>query len=389
MAWNEPGRGGRDPWGGRGGGRGRPPDLEEWLRRLRKYLGSGKSGPYGVAIIIVVALCVWLVSGFYRVGSAERGLVTRFGAYEYTVESGLHWHPPYPIGNVIKVDVDTLQSTSNRAVLLTRDGDLVDVFVGAKYRISNPQTYAFHLSDPDETLRQVMRSAMRRVIGQHKMSDVLGSGRSDMSARIQSLMQSTLNRYGAGLTVSSVNIEDAKPPKPVQKAFADAAKARNDKNSDISKAQTFASNILPKAHGEASKRIQQAQSYESRVVDRAKGETARFVKMLQAYRQSPQAVREHLYLSTMDAVLGGSSNVLLDVGKITPVINLAPAGAAPGTPAKTGAAGESKSQSSGKAASDKGASGGDSKQVPPPVDQPSPAAAGASDAQRRRSREAR
>lgn len=387
MAWNEPGRGGRDPWGGRGGGgRGGPPNLDQLLRRLRQFLGGGKSGPYGVAIIIALLVCAWMISGFYKVGAAERGLVTRFGAYEYMVHGGLHWHVPYPIGNVIKVDVDTLQSASNRAVLLTQDGDLVDVFVVAKYRISNPQAYAFHVSDPDEALRQVMRSAMRRVVGQHKLSDVLGSERNKMGARIQSLTQSALNRYGAGLTVSSVHIQDAKPPQAVQDAFADAAKARDDKSNDISKAQSYASNILPKAHGEAAKRLQEAQSYKARVVDQAKGESSRFLKMLQAYEKAPKAVREHLYLLTMDDVLSQSSKTLVDVGNSTPVIEIPPGRVLPPPSA-------SKSSSSGSGDGQSSSSTGGnvskeaSRQVPPPVKQPSSGTSKAGDLLRSRSRE--
>lgn len=363
MAWNEPGRGGRDPWGGRGGGgRGGPPDLEEWLRRLRKWLGGGKSGPYGIAIVIAILICAWLISGFYEVGSSQKGLVTRFGAYAYTADPGLHWHLPYPVAQVIKVDVDTPESVSNRAVLLTRDGQLVDVFVAAKYRVSDPLAYAFHVSDPEETLRQVLRSDMRRVIGQHKMADVLGKERNKMADRIQSLMQATLKQYGAGLTVSAVSIQDAKPPKAVAGAFKDVAKAHSDSSSDISKAKAYASSVLPKAHGAATQQMQQAQSYKTQVVDHAKGQVARFMKVWQAYQRYPEGVREHLYFSTLEQMVSHSSNVLLDAGKGQAHIEIAPFAHARPQPSSKG-----KSAKSGKKdAGGKSSSGDSAQQVPPP-----------------------
>lgn len=384
MAWNEPGRGGRDPWGGRGGGgRGGPPGLDEWLRRLRNRFGNGKSGPYGVAIIIAILICAWLVSGFYRVGSSQTGLVTRFGAYAYTVDSGLHWHLPYPVGHVVKVDADTLQSVSNRAVLLTRDGDLVDVFVTAKYRITDPRAYAFNVSDPHETLRQVLRTVMRQVIGQHQMQAVLGKARNQVADRIQSLMQSTLKGYGIGINVVSAGIQDANPPKAVKAAFSEVAKAHSHSQDAISKAKAYASSVLPKAHAAAARQLQQARSYRDQVVDRAKGRTARFLKIWQVYQQHPDAVREHLYLSTLDQVLSRSSKAFVGAGNGQVHIQVNPVPGAPAKPAADNAAG-----ATGKAGADHNKARKPA-EPPPALQQQDGGSGDAGDLLRSRSREAR
>ena len=76
--WGQPG----GPWGQGSGGQ--PPDLEEMLRRsqegLKKVLPSGFGGR-GLAILVLVAVLAWLLSGLYTVGPNEIGLNLIFGKY--------------------------------------------------------------------------------------------------------------------------------------------------------------------------------------------------------------------------------------------------------------------------------------------------------------------
>ena len=114
MAWNEPGNNGkdRDPWGNNGKNQG-PPDLDAMLRKVTSrfggLFGGGKSGGdvgrFGLSIALVVAVVVWVVSGFYTIREAERGVVLRFGEYSHNVDPGLRWKPTF-IDRVIPVDVE-------------------------------------------------------------------------------------------------------------------------------------------------------------------------------------------------------------------------------------------------------------------------------------------
>ncbi len=143
MAWNEPGND-KDPWGGRKGDDG-PPDLDEVVKDLQKKLGglfggggrggngssAGDGGPTiggtGITLIVLVVGLIWLASGIYIIEPAERGLVMHFGAYKKVTEPGPNWHIPYPVEEVIKVNVDQIRSLRHKAQMLTRDENIVDV----------------------------------------------------------------------------------------------------------------------------------------------------------------------------------------------------------------------------------------------------------------------
>lgn len=325
MAWNEPGRGGKDPWGRRNGKSG-PPDLDELLRKFRKRLhgfgGGGRPGMGSILIAIAVLIALWLVSGFYEVGSAQRGLVLQFGAYRNMVDPGLHWHLPYPIQGVIKVDVDSVQSASNRSLMLTRDQNLVSVDVAVQYRVKDPVKYAFDVRDPEDTLRQLLQSSIRDVIGGADLESLLTAGRSGIADKTRAMMQKALDGYGTGLRVTSLSVQDVQPPDKVQEAFADVSKARSDEQHVKKEADAYANQILPSANGEAARRIEEAKAYKAKVIDRAQGEADRFTQMLAQYRQTPEITRSRMYLDAMDQILTKASKVLVGVDSSSPVLYL-------------------------------------------------------------------
>ncbi|MCB1733741.1 MAG: FtsH protease activity modulator HflK [Gammaproteobacteria bacterium] len=332
MAWNEPGGGNNDPWGGGRGGDQGPPDLDEVLRKLQDKLGGlfggksggdggngatpirgGKSGGAGFGLLLGLGLVLWVASGIYIIEPAERGVVLRFGQYAETTGEGPHWHIPYPIETVEKVDVDQVRSVSHKTSMLTQDENIIEIEMAVQYRVKSASDYLFQTRSPDATLKQATESAVREVIGQSKMDFVLTEGRSEIVARTEDLIQQLVDRYQTGLQITSVNLQDAQPPEPVQAAFADAIKAREDEQRLKNEAEAYASEIIPKARGEADRRLKAAEAYKSEVIANAEGEAARFESLLVEYTKAPKVTRERLYLETIEQVLGNTSKILVDV----------------------------------------------------------------------------
>lgn len=345
MAWNEPGGGGKDPWGTGGGDKG-PPDLEEVIRNLQHKLGglfggrgrgggaSGSGGGFGqfskgsLGVVVAIVVAAWLLSGIYIVDQGKRGVVLRFGKYIETTSPGPHWHLPYPIETAQVVDVErrryveigyrsgaggrTAASVLQEALMLTEDENIVDVQIAVQYQISDPRAYLFNVKDPEETLKQAAESALREVVGNSKMDFVLTQGRSDVVARTESLLQKILNEYKIGLQVTSVNLQDAQPPEQVQAAFADAIKAREDEQRLKNEAEAYANSVVPKARGAAVRIIQESEAYKQQVVAEAQGDASRFDQLLTQYEKAPEVTRERLYLDTIESVLSKVNKVVVD-----------------------------------------------------------------------------
>lgn len=332
MAWNEPGPG-RDPWNQgpkRGDG---PPDLDEMLKRLKSRLGGGRGGngggktgtplPGGLIGLVVVALALlWAASGFYVVDEQEQAVVLRFGQHVATTEAGLHWRMPWPIEAEEIVNVTGVRATRDRATMLTQDENIVDLELTVQYRVSDVNAFVFNVADPDLTIRQVTKSSVREVVGQSRMDFILTEGREEIADRTKLLLQERMEEYGTGLFVTEVNLQQAQPPEPVQAAFADAIKAREDQQRLKNEAEAYANDRLPRARGAAARQVEEANAYREQVVAKAQGDASRFTQLLAEYREAPKVTRERLYLDAMGEVYGNNNKILIDVDKGSPLLYL-------------------------------------------------------------------
>ena len=335
MAWNKPGGGNgqdphdpQDPWSGNRGNQG-PPDLDEALRKLQSMLsglfGGGRGGDggdskqggsgglgIGLGLVLVVILGLWMFTGFYQVEQGEEGVVLRFGKHVDTTSAGLRWHIPAPIESVEIVNIKEVRSVDHQALMLTGDENIVVIKLEVQYLVKDSGRFLFNVNQPERALKEASEAAMREVVGRSLMDTVLTSGRAAIDEDVRMLTQQMMDDYRTGLDVLTVNLEDAQAPEEVQDAFADAIKAREDKDRFVKQAEAYANTVLPKAKGRSERLRKEADAYRAQVIARAEGEADRFNLVLDEYRQAPGVTRERLYIEAMESILAKSSKVMLD-----------------------------------------------------------------------------
>ncbi len=315
MAWNEDGNG-KDPWRRDGE---QPNDLDkivqDWQRRLGAILGGGggrKGGGPGGWFVIVLLLAAWMLSGFYRVDEAERGVEQRFGAYTKTTMPGLRWHWPFPIETVDRVNTGVVTEYEYSTEMLTADEQYVAIDMVVQFRREDPVNYSFKVVDPDITLQEVTESALREVAGTSMLETLVTGRREEIASRTLTVLQNTLDSYEAGITVTSISLENVNYPTLVQAAVDDAQKARNDSERFRLEADAYANRVVPQASGDAARLIQNAEAYRDRVIADAEGEAARFEALLEEYQKAPRVTRDRLYIEAVEEVYGNSAKVLMD-----------------------------------------------------------------------------
>ena len=314
MANNDSGNG-HDPWKRDDG---EPNDLDkivqDWQKKFSSILGGGgaPSGG-GTFALIIMLLIAWGLTGFYRVDAAERGVVQRFGAYIEPVKMpGLRWHFPFPIETIDIVNTELVNDYNFSTEMLTADEQYVFIDIVVQYRRTDPVKYSFEVAGPDNTLNDLTESALRGVVGTSTLTELIGERREQIPDRTMTELQETLENYGAGLTVTSINLRVVDYPKSVQEAVDDTQKARNDKERYELEAETYANDIIPRARGQAQRVLQDAEAYRDRLIADAQGEAARFEALLVEYQKAPKVTRDRLYLEAIEDVYGRSNKVILD-----------------------------------------------------------------------------
>lgn len=321
MAWNEPGNSGkdRDPWGN-SGKKQTPPDLDKVLRNLLQKLSGltggrrpgGDVSGLGITLVVMVALVAWVISGFYTIKEAERGVVLRFGKFYQSVEPGLRWKATF-IDQVIPVDVESVRSLPAAGFMLTEDENVVKVEMDVQYRVADPRKYLFSVTNADDSLSQATDSALRYVVGHTTMDEVLTRGREKVRQDTWQVLEQVIDPYDMGIVVVDVNFLPARPPEEVKDAFDDAISAQEDEQRFISEAEAYAREVEPKARGQVQRLTEEAQGYKEQVVLKATGEVARFNELLPQYHSAPDLTRQRIYLETMEEVYSKNNKVLVDL----------------------------------------------------------------------------
>jgi modulator of FtsH protease HflK len=303
-----------------------PPDLDEmWRdfnRRLSRLFGgkgqgpgpgdrrpnNGKAARIGVGIVIGVLVAIYVGSGVFVVQDGQTGVVLQFGKFLGTVEPGVHLRLPYPfetheivnVAQVRSVEIGRDNAISDAgmkdASVVTHDGDIVDVRVAVQYQVKSATDYLFRTADPDLSVTQAAQAAVREIVGASSTQSLLDGNRDAIREPLAQAIQTALDRYRTGLAVTGVTVQSIEPPSAVQSAYADAARAQQERARAKAEAQAYAGQILPGAKAQAQRTIDDAKAYAARVESEAQGDAERFKQVYAQYAKAPALVRERMYL---------------------------------------------------------------------------------------------
>ena len=335
--------GGDGPWGPRSKGGGQQPDIEELFKRSQDRLkrampGGQKSGGGLGGPVFYLALAALLgVVGFFaftvKVEPDQVGVVTQFGRYDRTLTEGLHLRLPNPIERVYlekpqfaeQITIGGRRDFSRRgfrgatpvddgnaSLMLTGDNNIVDVQFSVQWNIKDVKNYLFNVENPKKMVREVAESAMRQVVGQKTLDDVLNKTFEQNQDEVQQLMQKMLDQYQSGINIVVVLIGKPDVPQEVVQAVNDVEAAKQDKSRLEQEALAYKNKVVPEARGEAAKIIEAAVAYKKRIVAEAEGEAERFLKVYDEYKQAPNVTKKRLYLEMMERVFSGTDKIILD-----------------------------------------------------------------------------
>jgi membrane protease subunit HflK len=284
----------------------------------------------GIAVALLLLILVW--TSYYTVQAESEAVVLRFGKFLKTVEPGLHFKLPLGIDEVaivptrrqLKLEFGFVTSGYTNPDQEPKDqeeeksmvtGDLNAALVEwvVQYRIEDPKQYLFDVRNPGQTLRDLSEAAMREVIGDRTVDEVITIGRQDIEIGALEKMQELSKRYALGIRVDQVQLKNVNPPAEVQASFNEVNKAQQDRENAINIANGDYNEAVPKARGQADQVIRGAEGYQFKRVNEAQGDVASFNAMLEQYIKAPEITRTRLYLETMSAVLPQSGpKIIID-----------------------------------------------------------------------------
>ena len=286
--------------------------IRDGIGRVSQRLGGGGVG-LGVALFVGLIIVIWAATGIYTTSPGEQAVLRLFGNAQETpvTQNGLHWWWPGPIGNkdVVRTDLvrrlelgfrsaDGVANTPVpvEAQMISGDLNIIDVQMVVQYDIKNLSHFLFKVDDPGEdageqrnipagrpdgrTLKDATEAALRLVVGQRSLAEVLAEERVNLELDTGVKLQEILDGYQTGINIISVQLQKVEAPAEVQAAFNDVLQARQDKVTATNQAQAYENQVIPEARGRAEQIIQPAEAFKRARIERAQGEADQFLSIL-------------------------------------------------------------------------------------------------------------
>ncbi len=288
------------------------------LSRISNRLGGGG---VGLAIVLIAGLIViiWAATGIYTISPGEQAALRLFGAAQANTvtDTGLHWWWPSPVGQRDVVQTEQIRRLELgfrsgeggsitpvpvEAQMISGDLNIIDVQLVVQYNIKDLNNYLFKVDDPGEnagpqreippgrpdgrTMKDATEAALRLVVGQRSIAEVLAEQRVDLQNSTRDKLQEIIDSYETGINVVSVELQKVEAPEDVRAAFNDVLQARQDKVTATNQAQAYENQVIPEARGRSEQIIQPAEAFKRARIERAQGEADQFLSILKQYSDS-------------------------------------------------------------------------------------------------------
>lgn len=186
-----------------------------------------------IGIIIVLLVVALLLAAIRIITQPNQGVVLTFGKFERVLSSGFHVIKPF-ISHVIVVNTAQTPVDLDQQVVITKDNAEISVKISLKYHVTNIEDFVFKNEDSVRSMIQDTRAALRGIIGNKELNEVL-NGTQEINAALFKEISSVTAGYG--LNVDRVNIDSVNPSADIQASMNKLLQATRERDATIATAE--------------------------------------------------------------------------------------------------------------------------------------------------------
>lgn len=267
--------------------------------------------------IIIIIIVVIIAFGIKIIPQAKAYVVERLGAYDRTMETGLHYRVPIidRVANVVSLK-ETVKDFAPQPVI-TKDNVTMQIDTVVYYQITDPKLYTYGVDNPISAIENLTATTLRNIIGELELDETLTS-RDIINSKMRSILDEATDPWG--IKVNRVEVKNILPPRDIQDAMEKQMRAERERREAILKAEGEKKAAVLIAEGEKESAILRAEAKKEAQIKEAEGEALAIVKIQQATAEGLKLLKD---AKMDDAVLKLKSyEALVDVanGQSTKII---------------------------------------------------------------------
>ena len=240
-------------------------------------------------LIIMGVVLVIALTGVKIIPQSKAYVVERLGAYDRTMQTGLHILIPIIDRVANKVTLKEIVKDFAPQPVITEDNVTMQIDTVVYFHITDPKLYTYGLENPVSAIENLTATTLRNIIGDLELDETLTS-RDVSNTQMRSILDVATDPWG--IRVSRVEVKNILPPRDIQEAMEKQMRAERERRESILKAEGEKKSAILIAEGEKESAILRADAKRESQIREAEGQATAILKIQEATAQGLKLLKD-------------------------------------------------------------------------------------------------
>lgn len=242
-----------------------------------------------VAIILVIALLIYIATRIRIVQQATCIVVERLGNFNRVAYSGIHFFIPFIERTIKKISLKEQVIDFPPQPVITRDNVTIQIDTVVFYQVTDPKSYTYGVNNPLNAIENLTATTLRNIIGDLELDESLTS-RDTINERMRKILDEASDPWG--VKVNRVELKNILPPTDIQQAMEKQMRAEREKRQAILIAEGEKISVITRATGEKESIILRAEARKEEQIREAEGKAEAIRLVQEATAQGLQYIKD-------------------------------------------------------------------------------------------------
>ena len=242
-----------------------------------------------IFLFLLIVIIVVIVLGIKIIPQSEAKVIERLGAYNNTLQTGVHY--VFPIIDRVAATVSLKEKVKDFAPqpVITKDNVTMQIDTVVYFQITDPKLYTYGVENPINAIENLTATTLRNIIGELELDETLTS-RDIINTKMRSILDEATDPWG--IKVNRVEVKNIIPPHDIQEAMEKQMRAEREIREAILKAEGEKKAAILIAEGEKESAILRADAKRESHIKEAEGEAEAIIKIQEATARGIKLLKE-------------------------------------------------------------------------------------------------
>lgn len=243
-----------------------------------------------ILMILLIAIVVILIFSTVKiVPQSYAYVVERIGAYDRTLNVGLHILIPLidRVSNRVSLKEQVMDFAPQPVI--TKDNVTMQIDTVVYFSITDPKLFTYGVVRPINAIETLTATTLRNIIGELELDDTLTS-RDIINSKMRSILDDATDPWG--IKVTRVEVKNILPPKDIQEAMEKQMRAERERREAILIAEGQKQSAILVAEGKKQSLILEAEAHKEAAIQKARGEAEAIREVQNAKAEGLKMLKE-------------------------------------------------------------------------------------------------